>query len=227
MEGLSYQGLAALLILLPGFLTAGIVQILSSRPQRSELDKIIDALLYSFLVYVVFAAVRAPFPVALRTESVAGGQQFLIEIRFRSLIELTGIAVALALAVGAMMTSDFPLSLLRRLRITQRTSRVSVWSDTFHDLTGYVQVELADGRQIMGWLRYYSDTAEERSLLLEDAAWIDADGKEISVPGPGMLLTTESDIRTIMFLDPIQDPKQSLAVTQAAHTGSNTTEQLK
>jgi hypothetical protein len=203
--GLSYQGLAALVILLPGFLTAGLVQTLSSRPQRSELDKIIEALLYSFLIYVAFAATHALFPMTLRVVSERGIQSFVIEFHFIPLALLAALAVALALAVAAMITNDFPLSLLRTLRITQRTSRISVWSDTFHLMRGYVQVELADGRQLIGWLRYYSDTPEESSLMLEDAAWIGTDGNEIPVDGPGMLLTKESGIRTIMFLNPTQN----------------------
>src|SRR5205823_12238009 len=42
-----------------------------------------------------------------------------------------------------------------------------------HNLTGYVLVELADGRLISGCVLYYSDRDDTPSLFLEDAAWID------------------------------------------------------
>ncbi len=43
------QALAVLFILLPGFLAAYILQSLVSRPKQSDLEKLIEALILSFL----------------------------------------------------------------------------------------------------------------------------------------------------------------------------------
>ena len=43
-----------LLILLPGFAAAYIVQVLALRGSQTDLDKVIEACLYSFLIYATF-----------------------------------------------------------------------------------------------------------------------------------------------------------------------------
>jgi hypothetical protein len=50
MEKLGFEGLAILLILLPGFLCAGLIQALCVRPTQTEFDKVWEALLYGFVV---------------------------------------------------------------------------------------------------------------------------------------------------------------------------------
>jgi len=202
MPDVGLEALSVLLILLPGFLCARIVQALCVRASQTELDKVVEALLYSFVIYVVFALFVGGAPLALHVESVGEAKRYTIETKPRALLMLAGVALALSLLVSLSTTQDLHGRLLRRLRITQRSARSSVWSDVFHLLGGYVQVELADGRNILGWLRYYSDKPEESSLYLEDASWIGPDRKTIKIPGPGVLLTAESGIRTIMFLDP-------------------------
>jgi hypothetical protein len=204
MPDVGLEALAVLLILLPGFLCARIVQALCVRAGQTELDKVVEALLYSFVIYVVFALSVGGLPVALHVESVGEAKRYAVETKPGALLILAAIALALSLLVSLSTTQDLHGRLLRRLRVTQRTARSSVWSDVFHMLGGYVQIELADGRNILGWLRYYSDTPEESSLYLEDAAWIGLDGKTVKIPGPGVLLTAQSGIRTIMFLDPEQ-----------------------
>lgn len=132
------------------------------------------------------------------------GQAKLVSVQTRvgPLLWLGLIALAIALIVSISTNNDLHGRVLRKLRFTQRTARSSVWSDVFHYASGYVQVELVDGRNVLGWLRYYSDTPEESSLYLEDAAWIRPDNTKVPVKGPGILLTKESGIRTIMFLAP-------------------------
>jgi hypothetical protein len=196
-----YQSLGALLILLPGFLTAELVRTLATRAQRTEFEKVVQAFIYSFLVYVCFTGLNGKFPVSIRAESIAGSQHYTIEPHFWPLVELLLIATILGFVLAALMNKDVPFSVLRRWGWTQRTFRVSVWNDTFHTFSGYVEVCLADGRYIVGWLRFYSDTADEASLFLEDAAWVNEDGTQLAIPGPGILLTKETGVRSVMFLN--------------------------
>lgn len=206
MPEFTIQGLTALLILLPGFLTAELVRVLSTRPKRSEFDKVIQAFIYSFLVYVCFSAVRGAFPITIHVESGEGATHYLPEFHFWPLLELTLIAGLMGVAVATMMNHDFPLSLFQKWGITQRTFRPTVWSDCFRLPTEYVQVELADGRHIIGWLCYFSDTPEDSSLYLEDAAWRTEDGASVAIDGPGILITKESGIRSVMFLNAVREP---------------------
>jgi hypothetical protein len=202
MPGIGLEALVVLLMLLPGFFAAHIVQSLCTRPQQSEFDKVIEALLYSFVTYLLFTAIIGQVPLSMRVEPDGQAKLVSVETRVGPLLWLGLIALAVALILSFSTNNDLHGRVLRKLRFTQRTARNSVWSDVFHYASGYVQVELVDGRNVLGWLRYYSDTPEESSLCLEDAAWIGPGNVKVPIKGPGILLTKESGIRTIMFLDP-------------------------
>jgi hypothetical protein len=196
------EGLTALFILLPGFLCARLIQWLCVRPKQSELDKIVESLLYSFIIYLIFGLVHGgSVPVAFVSQQVQGATRYGVQFDHRSLFELAGIALVLAFGVGGIVTNDLSGRVFRKLRLTQRTTRSSVWSDAFHDASGVVQVELGDGRTIMGWLRYYSDEPKDASLFLEKAAWIGPDQSLVRIPGPGILVTKELGINSVSFLD--------------------------
>lgn len=74
-----------------------------------------------------------------------------------------------------------------------------MWIDTFENIGGYVQVQLKDGRSIIGWVRRYSETSTDPSLFLENAAWV-LEGETVNIPGSGILIRKEAGIRTIAFL---------------------------
>ena len=51
-------------------------------------------------------------------------------------------------------------------------------------------------RSVIGWIRNYSDEDETTELFLEDAAWVDTDGNEFPIQGPGILLTKSLGIES-------------------------------
>jgi Family of unknown function (DUF6338) len=193
----SVETLSIILILLPGFLCARIIQNFFVRPQQTELDKFVEALIYSFIIYVLFAI------------TFRGGA--LDPTQPAHLAFLGASSVVLGLLVSAALTNDWVGRLLRFIRITQRTSNTSVWNDVFRLCGGYVLVELADGRFVVGWLRYFSDREEEASLFLEDASWVTSDGIRTHVDGPGMLLTRSSGIKHLMFLNAEESDQSAIA----------------
>ena len=106
----------------------------------------------------------------------------------------------MGIAYAANINRDWGLSLLRKIGVTERTSRSALWHDVFQDTSGWVQVSMKDGKKALGWVRYYSDDVDDRSLFLESASWIDDDGKEQVIDGPGLFLTKDSEIESVMFL---------------------------
>jgi len=100
--------------------------------------------------------------------------------------------------------------LLRKIKLTERTSRSSIWNDVFQGVQqtkdprqgSIVQVELADGRSVQGVVNFYSDTADECSVFLSNARWIGDDNATVDIKGPGILLTKNATIVSISFLDP-------------------------
>jgi hypothetical protein len=203
MPDFRFEVLTVLVVLLPGFLAARLEQRLTTNPKQNEYDKTIEALLYSFFIYLTFTTIFRSLPVSVKAEKVGGTDTIhysIIASPFR-LALLPVIAVVLSVLVSFASNNDYFGRLFRWLGVTRRTWRASTWDDVFKDLGGVVQVELADGRSVLGWLKFYSDTPEDRTLFLERAAWVNEDGGLEEIRGPGILLTKESDIRQVMFLN--------------------------
>lgn len=55
---------------------------------------------------------------------------------------------------------------------------------------------------VLGWLRQYSETGDERTLFLERASWLSESGSAVPIAGKGLLLLTEkAEIQFVMFLE--------------------------
>ncbi|ACO33364.1 MULTISPECIES: DUF6338 family protein [Acidobacterium] len=199
------EAIGIFLVLLPGFSCAFLVQHIVVRPKQTELDKVVEALLLSFILYLVTSPF---FHYSLPLRWTATTQQHFTTYEFQLswpyIFWLFLGAVLLALLYGANVNHDWLLKLLRKCKITEKTARSSIWNDAFQDIKNtYVLVGLEDGRSVIGYLRYYSDEQEDASLLLEDAAWLDRDGEQQPIQGPGILLTKAAGIQSVSFLDAV------------------------
>lgn len=198
------EALGVFLVLLPGFCSAYVVQQLCMRRKQTELDKVVEALLFSFILFLV----TLPFfgyvlPVSWHPITTKDGTAYTLAPNFKYLWTLLGISIVAGAGYAATINRDLLLKLFRRIGLTERTARYSIWNDAFQDIPGsYLQAELSDGRIVIGYLRYYSDDPEEASIFLEDAAWLTDEG-EIAIDGPGILLTKEAKIVFISFLDAV------------------------
>jgi hypothetical protein len=193
------EALGILLLLLPGFLCAYIAQRLAARRDRTELDKVVQAVIFSFVLYMAtwpFFGYTLPL-----TWKMQGDGSFQIVVQYPHLLVLFLGSVLLGILYAANINYDWLLTLLRNIHVTERTARSSIWNDTFLSAGGFVQVDMKDGRRVTGWVRDYSDDASDCAVFLEDAAWILQDGSEIVIEGPGILLTKESVIQSVAFLD--------------------------
>jgi Family of unknown function (DUF6338) len=215
MGEFKFEGIAVLVILLPGFLAASIKQQLAVNRKQSELDKIIEALLYSFVTYVIFTALARTLPINFKVELKGETRTYSVEPPdIWRLVLLLAIPVVLGIGMSYLKNADTLGRLFRWMRVSRRTWRDSIWTDVFYNFGEAVQVELADGRSVMGWLKYFSDTPDEASLFLERAAWVGSDLKPIEIKGPGILLTSESGIRSVAFLNwTPEEPTEKPALT--------------
>ena len=202
------EALTVLVILLPGFLAARLEQRLTVKGDRTEFDKTVDALLYSFLIYVLYSSFTKSFPFDIRDTITAQGHEYTIITNVALLAGLASIGVVLAILKSYLVNRDVFGKVFRKLRISQKTWRDSTWGDVFHTYGEAVQVQLTDGRSIMGWLKHYSDDLVEGCIFLERAAWVAADDALIEIDGPGILLSKASEISSISFLNwkPTQTP---------------------
>jgi hypothetical protein len=219
MGELSFTTLAILLILLPGFAAARIVQQFCVRPEQTELDKIYECLFYSFVIYVVYVTFFEPsVPVDLLVRTIDGAEHYSVDLQPRPILNIFGIASVLGVLVSVDITNDLSGKVFRFLKVTERSRRTSTWGDVMHDFGGVVQVELKDGRRIMGWIRYYSDDPDKAMIFLERAAWIDPQtNNRIRVNGPGVLLTARTGIKYIEYLD---STRSGLSIKGTAGAGN-------
>ena len=187
------QTLVALLILLPGFVSARIARSLSAQVQQSELERIIEALIFSFFNYVLYIAI---FGASLPIEWTP-----MFQVHRWRVVFLLVTACLLGLLWGVLRSKDTILQRLRLWGWTERTGNESVWNDVFSSLEGSVQVGLKDGRNLIRWIVRYSDSGGERSLFLERAYWVQEDGSLVEIEGKGILLTDKAEIEYVMFLD--------------------------
>ena len=195
------DALGIFLVLLPGFACAYIAQYLSVRRKHSDLDKVIEALLFSVILYVVTLPFFGNTLPASWHEVASAPGTYQVVIRWGQFSTLAVAAVGLGILYAANINQDWLMSLFRYLHVTERTARSTIWNDVFQEIGGAVQVGLAGEIKVIGWLRYYSDEADESSIFLEQAAWIDRDGKETAITGPGILLTKDVGIEYVLFLD--------------------------
>ena len=206
------EALGILLLLLPGFLCALFLQAIAVRAKQSEFEKVVEALLFSSILYLVTAPLfHNTLPVRWISGQQPGYTNFTVQLNWPYLASLTAGALLLAVLYGASLNHDALHKLLRTLKLTERTSRLSVWNDTLQDIRStFLLVELGDKRKVVGYLRYYSDDAEQASLFLEDAAWLSEDGVQVPIQGPGILLTKEAGILSISFLNPRVDEETAI-----------------
>jgi hypothetical protein len=111
-------------------------------------------------------------------------------------------SASIGLIVSYLINHDILTSFFRYIGITRKTSRISIWSDVFNDITGWIVIAFSDGRRVRGWPRYFSDVTDDSSVYLERAQWLSPDGSPLTDEEEGLLITKDLSIQTISFLNP-------------------------
>jgi hypothetical protein len=168
----SFEAIQVLVFLLPGFISEAFLNSLQVRKEKSDLGVVVEALVFSMIIYLFYSFVFSKSPVAFAVSSSA------IAWNSKALLLLIFFSVLLPLPIAYLMTNDIYMRILRRLRITGRTSRDSVWLDCFIGNQSSIVVNFSDGRRIVGFPRYYSDNPENKYLYLLNPAWIVYDKKD-------------------------------------------------
>lgn len=210
------EALGIFLVLLPGFTCAYIAQYLSVRRKQTELDKVVEALLFSVVLYLLTLPHYGNTLPASWQASASNPNIFEVTIRWSQVLMLAAGSAILGVLYAANINHDWLMTTFRFLHVTERTARSTIWNDVFQEIGGSVQVGLAGEIKVIGWLRYYSEEAEDSSIFIEQAAWIDVNGKETPIPGPGILLTKEVGIEYVLFLDQVATAEESPGTTKEA-----------
>lgn len=209
----SFSAVYALLLLLPGFITLFVERTISYQPGETGGVFVAKALVYSFVNYTLFSITGLTLISWTITEVSTQAKRIAISPTGLNTLILLVISIVIGLCIGLFKTKDWHMKFARKVGLTRRTSRASIWLDIFHDKYRkkndndgtketegpYVSVFLKDGRRIYGWPEYFSDEYNDGPVLfLTDAAWISDDENEIEIPYPGILING-SQIEYIQF----------------------------
>jgi hypothetical protein len=174
---------------------------LAVRRKQSELDKVVEALLFSLVFYLITLPLFGnTLPLSWRALDANHPDVYQVVVQWKHLATLAGLALISGVAYASNINYDLLTRLVFKLGIRIRGSRVNIWNDAFEELDGFVQVGLPGGRRVIGWVRDFSDEESVYELFLENAAWVDKDGNQQPINGPGILLTKESGIEYVTFL---------------------------
>jgi Family of unknown function (DUF6338) len=201
----NFQAIQILIFLIPGFVSETLLNKFVVRKEKSELMSVIEALIFSMIIYVIYALAVSKSPVTLtviNTPSTSTSSTYTYNPG--SFLWLFGFSVIIPLVLSFLMTHDVYMNLLRTLQVTRRTARDNVWMDVFLDKQRYITINFTDGRRIRGWPKYYSDDQDKQYIYLMKPELITQNGttkqteiKELNIDG--ILITPEQKIESIEF----------------------------
>lgn len=195
---IGFETLSVLAFLIPGFLSSLILDHTVFRKPRDVARALIEALVFSFIFYVILAAVSGKSPVTLTETQGSNAREYSIRFEAAMMLWLLGLSVLFPLVIAFAVNNDLTTALLRRLKITLRTSRANTWLDVLSTEERYIVVNFVDGRRLHGWPMYFANTPSEACLYVYNPAWID-NGNYVELDIHGLFLVKKDLIDTIEF----------------------------
>ena len=191
--------LALLTQLMPGFLTAWVVYGLTTYTKPSQFERVVQALIYSFVV----SAIVALLEIAL----LAAGKFIILGVWNKSteLIVSTIVALTLGLVLSYYMRVDSFFKLARRFNLTSRTPFPSEWYGAFAVRPRFVVLHLAGGRRISGYPSEWPTEPAVGHFRLTAAAWINNDNTETPLEGDESILVEAKQVEMVELLKDVKE----------------------
>lgn len=208
--------LSLLTQLMPGFLTAWVVYGLTTYTKPAQFERVVQALIYSFIVNALVIVIE---PILL----LAG--RFLrlgIWDRSAELVTSSLVAISLGILLSFFMTNDAFFSRARRLRITSRTPYPSEWYGAFASNPRYVTLHLEGSRRISGYPMEWPTEPASGHFRLTNAAWLDDLNNEIPLDGNDSILIPAKQVEIVEFLKNVEELKDATETTHSPTTSSYT-----
>jgi hypothetical protein len=162
------------LYLLPGFLGMVVYGYFREGKPIQNFDRVVIAfvlaLLSAICVHIIFGAPFVPVSTVTNSTPPAVVLQTMINL---NLLETSIAAAIIAMAAALINNRDVIHKALIFLKVSNKTSDNDVWYDVFFRHRGFwVRLEFKDGRSLIGWPVFYSDSGSPRELFIADATWL-------------------------------------------------------
>lgn len=193
MPELSKDLVALLTFLLPGFVSTWIVYSLTSHQKPAQFERVLQALVYTFLVTAVVAIERWGL-------EWFGRSFFIVRAWDEDARLLASILTAIAWGgvVALLTNNDWFHGRLRRLGFSKRSAHPSEWCIVFDREITYVTIHFKDGRRLYGWPQVWPTNHDKGHLYLIEPIWIHGEAVQ-ELPYTKGILVPVGDVAHVEF----------------------------
>ena len=195
MPEISKEVVALLSYLLPGFLVAWLFYALTSYPKPSQLERVIQALIFTLLVHAIVVVEKNSL------EFVGKWIQLGVWNSDAELLASVVSALVFGILVAYATNNDTVHSKLRRFRLSQRSALPNEWCTVFSPRDQFVVVQLKDERRVYGWPTVWPSDPEKGHLFLTIASWVHGETAVDLTEAEGILIDVK-DISHVEFVSP-------------------------
>lgn len=195
MPELSKESIALFGYLLPGFLAAWVLYGLTSDPKPSQFERVIQALIFTFLVH----ALLAPVQWALQWIGSTVGALRPWDDVSKELARLS-LALLLGLVLAIYTNTDALHAWLRDRGLTTRTAYPSEWFSVLSRTVTFVVLHMHDERRLYGWPKEWPNEPDKGHFYIMFPSWIQDDGSQLDLPGVQGLLVASKDVKWVEFV---------------------------
>lgn len=195
----TFDALQILIFLIPGFISSALLsKILGRNKSTNDLSQVVEALIFSLIIYVIYSIFFTSSPIRLDKEAM------VIKVdNWLTFIPMLACSIVLPIVIGYMYNFDLAMRFLRRIKVTTETRGPDVWNDVFSEKYRMIIINFEDGRRLMGWAQYTSGTYEGRLIYIVYPSWVVGTDEIKSMrirEIDGLLITPEYKIKFIEFL---------------------------
>ncbi len=195
MPELSREVVALLTYLLPGFLVAWLFYALTSHQKPTQLERVIQALIFTLLVNAIVILEKFSFLylgrwILLRTWDADA-----------ELIASVLTALALGVVVAYLANKDTLHSYLRHVGLSQRSALPNEWCTVLSPREQFVVLHLTDDRRLYGWPKVWPSNPEKGHMFLTQPSWVHGE-EPLELTSTEGILVNVKDIAHVEFLEP-------------------------
>jgi len=190
----SKDALTLLTQIMPGFLTAWVVYGLTTYTKPPQFERVVQALIYSFIVSAVVTLLE------LILLDVGKTVRFGTWNKSSELVASTAVALLFGLLLSYCMRNDSFFKLARRLKLTSRTPYPSEWYGAFAVKPRYVVLHMSGRRRISGYPSEWPTEPTSGHFRLMNAAWLDDENVETPLDGDESILIEAKQVEMVELL---------------------------
>jgi len=194
MDSISQNVVIILQYLLPGFLAAWIFYGFTSYPKPSQFERVIQALIFTFIIQVAVLIEKATcLKIGVYWNVGNWSENY-------DIICSTINSIFLGTLFSYYANNDKFHKLIRKIGISKETSFPSEWFGTFSKNVTYIVLHLKDERRLYGWPIEWPSVPDNGHFLLVEASWL-VDSKETPIKGVESILIDVNDVRWVEFME--------------------------